>query len=168
MAGLKLLLNSTARIENDALILDGQGFALSESLAKPIAEKTLEAWVQLDGLNQQGSGVVTLQDLTGNVFDSIVFAELETRHWLSGSNFHLRTLPFGGTAEKSAKSDPVHLAISYAADGTITGYRNGEPYGKPIRKSDLQVFSPQQSQIALGYPSREQDDARANAQGQNF
>ncbi len=150
MAGLKLTLKSSARIENNALILDGDGFAISDPLAKPMAAKTLEAWVQLDGLKQKGGGIVTLQDLAGNVFDSIVFGELETRHWLSGSNFHLRTLPFGGAAEKSAKNEPVHVAITYAADGTITGYRNGEPYGKAIRKSDLQTFPQQQSQIVLG------------------
>jgi hypothetical protein len=150
VSGLKLKLESTARIEDGVLILGGDGFALSEPISTSITARTLEAWVQLKGLKQRGGGVVTIQDLPGHVFDSIVFAELESKHWLSGSNNHRRTLTFGGTEEKSAKNFPVHVAISFATVGTITGYRNGKPYGKPIRKSDVQKYDRNKSRIALG------------------
>jgi hypothetical protein len=44
-----------------------------------------------------------------------------------GSNAFRRTIFFGGTEEKEAEKDFVHIAITYQPDGTITGYRNGRP-----------------------------------------
>ena len=102
----------------------------------------------MDGLTQKGGGVVTIQEPDGNVFDSIVYAELKPGRWLAGSDFHKRTVPFDAENETQASEGPVHLAISYAEDGTITGYRNGKPYGKPIRKSELHKYD--RGQIALG------------------
>ena len=150
LSGSQLNLKSGAKIEDGALVLNGQSFALSEPIAERIKEKTLEAWVQLDGLGQKGGGVVTLQDLDGNQFDSIVLAELSDRQWLAGSNNHRRTLPFDGPREESGSVEPVHLAITFAADGTIVGYRNGVPYGHPIKKSGAAVFDANRSRIAIG------------------
>tara|TARA_B110000495_G_scaffold110373_1_gene95512 strand:+ start:132 stop:4223 length:4092 start_codon:yes stop_codon:yes gene_type:complete len=149
-SGLALTLKSGAKIEGAALVLDGQGFALSPPIVEKIREKTLEAWVQLDGLGQKGSGIVTLQDLGGNQFDSIVFAELGDRQWLVGSDNHRRTLPFDGLKEESGGAEPVHLAITFATDGTITGYRNGVRYGHPIKKTGAVVFDAGRSRIAIG------------------
>ena len=150
VGGLNLTLSPSARFEDGALVLDGEGFALSDPILQSISVRTLEAWVQLNGLNQKGGGVVTIQDLSGHVFDSIVFAEIGKNQWLAGSNNHLRTLTFEGTEEKYAHETPIHLAISFDADGTITGYRNGQPYGKPIRKSGIQNYVKQQTRFALG------------------
>ncbi len=149
-SGSQLTLKSGAKIEDGALVLDGQSFALSSPIAEKIHEKTLEAWVQLDGLGQKGGGVVTLQDLDGNQFDSIVFAELGERQWLAGSNNHRRTLSFDGSMEDSGNGEPTHLAITFAADGTIVGYRNGVQYGHPIKKTGAIAFDANRSRIAIG------------------
>lgn len=148
--GSKLVLKSGAKIEDGALVLDGQSFALSAPIPEKIHEKTLEAWVQLDGLTQSGGGVITLQDLDGSQFDSIVFAELNERQWLAGSDNHRRTAPFDGAKEKSGGVGPVHLAITFATDGTIAGYRNGVPYGQPIKKAGTAVFDANRARIAIG------------------
>ena len=74
-----------------------------------------------------------MQTLDGAVFDAVVFAEREGACWLAGSDNFSRTQDFDGPPETEADRDPVHLAIVYDADGTITGYRNGQPYGKPYR-----------------------------------
>lgn len=145
---LKLELKSGARIDEGSLVLDGNGWALSPPLPHGIGPRTLEAWVQLDDYRQKGGGVVTIQRPDGHLFDSIVYAELQDGQWLAGSEFHKRTLPFGGEQEVSAVDQPVHIAIVYAPDGKIIGYRNGLPYGKSIRKSELQRF--ERVQIALG------------------
>ena len=131
-------------------MLDGQGFAVSAPIPEKIQEKTLEAWVQLDGLRQSGGGVITLQDLDGSQFDSIVFAELSERQWLAGSDNHRRTLPFDGAQEQSDGAGPIHLAITFAADGTIIGYRNGVPYGHSIKKTGTVVFDANRARIAIG------------------
>jgi hypothetical protein len=72
---------------------------------------------------------MSIQTGGGATFDALVYAEQTPGEWLAGSDQFLRTKPFGGSPEKEA-ARPVHLAVAYHADGTIRGYRNGEPYGK--------------------------------------
>ena len=124
---------SGARIENGVLVVSGGGHAVTDMMPISLQEKTLEAWVKLDNLNQRGGGVVTIQSPNGSIFDSIVYAEREGRRWLAGSNGFKRTKSFGGSEEKETDKDFVHVAITYLSDGTITGYRNGLPYGKSYR-----------------------------------
>ena len=144
-------LAGTGQIEQGALVLDGIGAHLrSVPLAIDVRAKTLAAVVQLDGLAQQGGGVISLQDGKGDVFDAIVFGEQQPGHWLAGSNGFARTQRFGGSAEASAGEEPVHLAITYAADGTVTGYRNGELYGKPYQTTPPVTFQRGDAQVLLG------------------
>jgi hypothetical protein len=44
----------------------------------------------------------------------------------------------------------VHLILSYDADGTIRAYRNGEPWGEPIRKADLQPYPKGKGEVLFG------------------
>jgi hypothetical protein len=141
----------TARLEKGELLLDGQkSFVATAPLPKDVNEKTLEAWVRLANLEQKGSGVISIQTLDGTYFDSIVFAEKEPGEWLAGSNFFARTQSFEGPKEEQAKEQPVHVAIVYSSDGTITGYRDGLPYGKPYKSSGPLIFKAKESQIVFG------------------
>ncbi|MFT5299243.1 MAG: hypothetical protein ACI87E_000184 [Mariniblastus sp.] len=148
--GQRLSLKSGARIEDGKLVLDGNGFALSPNLKRAFGAKTLEAWVQLSDLGQQGGGVVTIQSPSGSEFDSIVFAESSKYKWMAGSEFLRRSLSFEGIREKEADQSPIHIAMTFAEDGTIAAFRNGEPYGQSIRKSPLHAFKAGESKIALG------------------
>jgi len=137
-----------AKVENGALVLDGRdAFARSAPLTKPLGAKTFEAWVQLSNLSQRGGGVMTVQTRNGVLFDSIVFAEKQSGHWLAGSNNFKRTQSFNGSNEK--ETQPVHVAIVYKTDGTIIGYRNGKPYGRPY-KTGLQSFAAGSSEVIFG------------------
>lgn len=147
---LPLTLTGNARIENGALIVDGKSMAQSGSLPKKLTAKTLEAWVQLDDLKQQGGGVITVQHKDGGLFDSLVFAEKTSAHWVAGSNFFERSELFEGSTETEAATHPVHVAVVYQADGTIRGYREGQPYGRTYRKAPGATFEADQSQILLG------------------
>ena len=122
-----------AKIENGELVVRGGGYVVTDKMPISFREKTLEAWVKLDNLNQRAGGVVTIQSPTGSIFDSIVFAEQEGRRWMSGSNAFRRTKSFAGTEEKEAGKDFVHVAITYQSDGAVAGYRNGRPYGKSYK-----------------------------------
>ena len=122
-----------ARIDNGELVVSGGGYAATDKLPFEVREKTLEAWVKLDNLSQRAGGVVTIQSPNGSIFDSIVYAEKEGKHWMAGSNGFRRTKSFGGTEEKESDKKFVHLAITYQSDGTIRGYRNGHPYGKAYK-----------------------------------
>jgi hypothetical protein len=147
---MHLELVGTAHIEKGALILDGKSMAKSGSLPKPLTTKTLEAWVMLDNLTQRGGGVVTVQHKDGGQFDSIVFAEKNPQHWVAGSNFFDRSELFEGEDETEASTRPVHVAVVYQPDGTISGYRDGKPYGRTYRKAPAALFEAEASQILLG------------------
>lgn len=150
MGHLPLTLIGNAHLESGALIVDGTSMAVSGSLPKTLTAKTLEAWVQLDDLKQQGGGVITVQHKDGGLFDSLVFAEKKSAHWVAGSNFFERSELFEGSAESEATTRPVHVAIVYQADGTIRGYREGQPYGRTYRKAPAATFEADQSQILFG------------------
>lgn len=124
-----------------AVLRDG-GYLRSAPLARHLTAKTLEAWVQLNGLDQQGGGVVSLQSPDGSVFDAIVYGEREPARWMAGSENFARTQSFGGPAEV-VDASPVHVAVVYAGDGTITCYRNGEPYGAAYRGAEPVRFLPE-------------------------
>jgi hypothetical protein len=69
---------------------------------------------------------------------------------MAGSNGFARTAPINGFDETEAQARFVHVAIVYAADGHITGYRNGMPYGNPYRPGDVQSFPELTTQIVFG------------------
>jgi len=140
-----------AKLEDGFLILDGkEAFAETKPIPVDLEEKTLEAWVQLDHLDQGGGGVISIQSLDGTIFDAIVFGEREPKKWLAGSNGFTRTSPFNGAEEGEADKRPVHFAIVYQKDGTITGYRDGQRYGASYRSRELQKFSAGQTQVVFG------------------
>ena len=132
------------------MILDGESFVETSPVPTDIAEKTLEAWIQLDNLDQRGGAAISIGSLNGGMFDAIVFGEREPKRWMTGSNSFLRSDSFGGTEESDAVNRPVHVAMVYQKDGTIIGYRDGLAYGHSIRKSDLQPFKANETAILFG------------------
>lgn len=139
-----------ATVLDGALQLDGSGYVATAPLRRNLAEKTLEAWVQLATLDQGGGGVITVQTRNGVQFDSIVYAERQPRHWMAGSNGFARTEDLDGVAESEADKVAVHVAIAYDKDGTIRFYRNGTRYGRSTNKGSLQSFTAEESQVLFG------------------
>ncbi len=151
VSGLKLKLLNGAFLRDGALTLKGgNAYAQSGTLNIDVGEKTLAAVVQLDNLDQRGGGVVNIQSTNGLVFDAIVYGERDSRLWMPGSNGFVRTQRVDGPAESAALSQAVHIAITYKKDGTITMFRNGEPYGKPYVSSGLHSYKGNDSNINLG------------------
>jgi hypothetical protein len=140
-----------ARLTPDGLVVDGKtGFARSVPIDRDLRARTLEAWVKLDNLSQRGGGALSLQTPDGLVFDAIVFGERDPGQWMAGSDGFRRTASFMGPAEQAAKARTVHVAIVYQADGTIAGYRDGKPYGKPYRSAALVPFQAGKAVAAFG------------------
>ncbi len=140
-----------AKVKAGRLHTDGKsGYVTTVPIDRDISSRTLEAWVKLDSLDQRGGGVVSLQTLDGSVFDAIVFGEQTPRRWLPGSSGFQRTQQFGGTDETTANNGVVHVAIVYRANGTITGYRNGRPYGKSYKSNGPVTFKKGQAQLLFG------------------
>ena len=151
VGSLNATAHGSAKIEDGCLVLDGKdAWLATQPCTVDLKEKTLEAWVQLDNLDQSGGGVISVQTLDGATFDAIVFGEREPKTWMAGSNGFFRTMPFNGIEEANAKERAVHFAIVYQKDGTITGYRDGMPYGTSYRPGDLHSFAAEQFQIIFG------------------
>ena len=131
--------------------VDGvRAFAASRPLGFDLEAKTLEVWVRLDGLDQRGGGAMSVQTSDGHTFDAIVYGEKEAKRWMAGSEFFRRTRSFGGPEEGEARDRPTHIAMVYDADGRITAYRDGQPYGKRYQGGGPQVFTAGRSQVVFG------------------
>jgi mono/diheme cytochrome c family protein len=139
-----------AKLENGSLAVDGTSFVETAPLKKDIGEKTLEAWVLLDNLDQRGGASISIETRNGVIFDAIVFGERESKRWMPGSNGFVRTDSFQGPEENEATKVPVHFAIVYTKDGNITGFRNGLKYGQTIRKSGMQNYKAGDTEIVFG------------------
>ena len=140
----------SARLEGGALVVDGKSYIETTVVPTALKEKTLEAWVQLNTLDQGGGSVISLESPGGGLFDAIVYAEREKHQWMAGSNGFVRTESFNAPEEVDAAKRIVHLAIVYQADGKITGYRDGKPYGSSIRKTGLQAYAANGSRLLFG------------------
>jgi hypothetical protein len=146
-----ITLQGSARIDSQGLKVDGKtGFAATIPLARDLRAKTIEAWVRLDSLDQRGGGVISVQIPDGSAFDAIVFGENEPGRWMAGSEGFARTQSFAGPPETDALLRPVHVAIVYSEDGTISGYREGRPYGKSYRSARPVVFPAGKAQLVFG------------------
>ncbi len=150
VGSLKVVLRGGATIGPEGLRVDGKsGFAETPNLPVMLKAKTLEAWVKLDNLDQRGGGVVSLQALDGSAFDAIVFGEQEPGRWMAGSEGFVRTESAAGPTELDARQRPVHVAITYATDGTIRLFREGQPYGSKAYLSSGPLSLPT-AQIVFG------------------
>ncbi len=148
-------LRGGAVIKNGRLVLNGiDAFMESVPLKQDLKEKTLEAWVYLSNLQQRGGGVITTEKIGGSIFDAIVYAEKESKQWVPGSNNFKRSQTLGGSQETATPDEAIHLAVTYAADGLISFYRNGKPYGKAYslatKQEELATFAAGQAHALLG------------------
>jgi hypothetical protein len=140
-----------AQVREGALRLDGfAAYAATVPLPRDLRAKTLEVWVSLKSLRQAGGGAISVQALDGTTFDAVVFGEREPACWIAGSNNFTRTQSFNGPRETEADKRPVVITMVYAADGTITCYRNGRTYGRPYRSTGPVAFESGRAQVVFG------------------
>ena len=150
ISGLDAEILGGARFSPEGLVLDGKkAFARTRPIGRPLREKTLEAWVRLDNVEQRGGGVMTVQSIDGANFDAIVFGERDPGRWIAGSDNFRRTADVKGITEQTPRR-LTHLAISYQTDGAIALYRDGKPYGKPYRSIGLKTFDATSTIVAFG------------------
>ncbi|MCE9530124.1 MAG: DUF1549 domain-containing protein [Planctomycetes bacterium] len=143
-------LKGDAKIVAGKLVLNGKDAYLETApLDRDLREKTLEVWLSLANLDQRGGGALTVETKDGRLFDSIVFGEKQPGRWLAGSNGYQRSRDVNGLPESTKPGETIHVAISYAKDGRITLYRNGEPYGEGYDAGSL-AFRSGEARILIG------------------
>lgn len=114
-----------------------------------IDDKTLVAWVSPANLTQRGGGVLSIGGRT-DLFDAIVFGEIEPARWMAGSNFYARTHQEQAEwpAETAAPDALVQVAIVYRGR-EVTLYRDGAPYASYTMAADPASFTTE-SLVILG------------------
>jgi len=142
--------HGAAVVRDGGLALTAGGYVTTAPLPRSIRARTLAALVQLDGLEQRGGGVVSIQSADGVVFDAVVYGEQAAGQWLAGSDVFARTRPFVGPVETEAATRPVHVAICWDDDGTVRGYRDGVPYGESYRSAGVIEFPAERSVVSFG------------------
>ncbi|MBM80348.1 MAG: hypothetical protein CMJ78_07115 [Planctomycetaceae bacterium] len=155
-------------VEGRLLLNKGTGYAASHMQNFDLSEKTLEAWVKLDNLKQRGGAAFSVHTKNA-MFDAIVFGERHPGKWMAGSDFFKRTKDLNAPQEKDVGAF-IHMAITYAADGTIACYRNGVPYGSPYKSSGPAHFRSGEWYVLFGLrtggptPSRQMEGTLETAQ----
>jgi hypothetical protein len=135
----------------DGARFDGRAtYLLTAPLEKDLKAKTLETWVRLSDLKQRGGAAISVQTKGGDGFDAIVFGEQESGRWMPGSDGFRRTQSVQGPVEEEADRSVVHVAITYADDGTITLYRNGKLHGRSYKSAGVITFKAGAAEVAFG------------------
>ena len=124
--------------------------ASGEYKGPDIGEKTLMSWVILDDLNVRAGSAITIDRISSDHFDGIIYAERQERRWMSGSSGFGRTDDFKPGCEEGKTGELIQMAISYENSGGqahIRLYRNGESCGEYTKgplgtwpKGDAEVF----------------------------
>ena len=152
IGSLKVALQGSATLTPEGLRLDGKtGYAVSAPLPRELKAKTIEAWVRLDNLEQRGGGAISIQTRDGGRLrrDRLRRAGSRASGWRAASSF-AATAASRGEAEKEAVNRAVHVAITYADDGTIRVFRDGRPYGTPYKSSGPVAFPAGEAQVVFG------------------
>ena len=111
-------------------------YGVSRKLAVDIRAKTLEAWLNVVSVPEKSATVMEIRGLSGfrgASVDGIHYVAGDSPRWENSSVGRFRSKDTGGTAGGLAPGDRVHVAISYAEDGTITVFHNGAPHGTPYK-----------------------------------
>ncbi|MCA9698678.1 MAG: thrombospondin type 3 repeat-containing protein, partial [Myxococcales bacterium] len=77
-----------------------------------IREKTLVSWVAVDNLDVRAGSALTIDNISGDNFDAIVYAERVAYRWMAGSSYFVRTKDVVQVNE-AAVGQMVQMAISY-------------------------------------------------------
>ena len=117
------VVSSSLFAQGNCLDFDGSNdYTVSLSVGS-LSNKTLSAWVKLDDINQDGSGVICIETANGHDFDTITYNEtLSGIGWGFGSDGWQRT-SWSGIKETSTE-EWVHIAATYE-DWSFKIYRNG-------------------------------------------
>jgi hypothetical protein len=145
-----LVLNG-ATVANGQLDVSVGQWAIASNYTGPsIENKTLISWLYLENLDVTAGSALTIDRVSSDHFDGIVYAERQYHRWMSGSSNYIRTQdPVPGFEETEA-GQCIVMAITYENVGGlahITLYRNGVPIGEYTQGSigswptgDAEVF----------------------------
>ncbi len=107
-----------AEVKDGQLDVNNGQWAVASGYKGPdIKDKTLVGWCYIQALNVRAGSIITIDRISSDHFDGIIFAERQVGRWMPGSSGFGRTKdPVPGFEE--TKTDVlVYMAISYEDDG---------------------------------------------------
>lgn len=128
---------------------EADGFLETEPIKIDITQKTLEAWVVLNTIQQNGAGVITIQTQSGDIFDGINFGENNPEKWSISSENANRTI-IADAEKESTAGILIHLVAVYNKDNSIELYKNGKLYNTKYTKGKLPKYKSGEAIILLG------------------
>ncbi len=149
-----LELYRNASIANGQLDVNAGSLVRSTSYSGPaISSKTLISFAKIQNLDLRSGSILTLDGISNDNFDAIVYAERQPRRWMSGSSYFRRTQdPVPGFAE-SVANQTVMMAITYQHLGggliRIIIYRNGQVIGS-YDSGNASSWSPSNVEVLFG------------------
>ncbi|MEQ8785487.1 MAG: LamG domain-containing protein [Pirellulaceae bacterium] len=141
-----------AKVNSGRLWLDGSSFVVTAATPLELTEKTLEVWLTLAALDQREGGVMSIAQGAARrdlLYDALVFAAEPARTWQAVGQRRRRLKGYDAAEETAADRQPVHLAVVYHVDGTVSLYRNGKPYAEIVER-EVATFHAGEAQIAFG------------------
>ena len=153
------------KLKDGQLVVDRGLWAHTLEYSGPNIEvKTLMSWVSLDDLTSPHGSALTLDKVTEDQFNGIVYAERQPNQWMSGSSWFHRTEDFPKAHDEKKEGEMVYLAFTYADEGgkyKITGYRNGKSLGS-YEKGDIKTWPTGDAEAIWGKRHTEGPDGEGN------
>ena len=142
-----------AVIQDGKLDVSAGKWAIAPSYNGPsISEKTLVSWVMIQNPKVQSGSVLTIDKRSIDEFDAIVYGELQSHRWMSGSSYGRRTQnPTPGYHETNTKIYN-QIAITYRYHNGKTHvrlYHDGVKFGD-YTKGPLAVWPRGDAEIFWG------------------
>ena len=142
-----------AEIKDGQLIVETGKWAHALEYSGPdIQEKTLMTWVALDSLAPTKGSALSLDKVTEEQFNGIVYAHRQPNQWMSDSSWYYRTEDFPKAHNENKEGEMVYLAFTYEDKGgtyKITGYRNGKSLGS-YEKGEIKTWPTGDAQAIWG------------------
>lgn len=117
-----------------------------------ITEKTLMSWLSLDDLEVQAGSALTIDKISEDEFDGIIFGERQPHRWMNGSSFWRRTVDADPGFEETETGELINITITYADEGGsthLTLYRNGEKIGE-YTQGDIPTWTAGDTEVFFG------------------
>lgn len=141
-----------ASLKSGQLDVDAGKWAYAGGYTGPdITEKTLVSWAYLEDLTVTAGSIITLDKISEDEFNGIIFAERQPGRWMNGSSFFRRTQDAEPGFEETKTDQLVHMAISYEDDGGchVRIYHNGDLIGD-YTSGDLPTWEAGDAEVFWG------------------
>ncbi|MBI1923333.1 hypothetical protein HYR99_03680 [Candidatus Poribacteria bacterium] len=143
-----------AKVEKGQLKVSTGKWATASPMKKgpKIKEKTLVSWAILDNLDVQSGSILTIDKISVDEFDAMVYGERQPHRWMAGSSFFRRTQDAAPGFEEKKTGELIYMAYTYEDSGGnahIKLYHNGDLIGD-YTMGPIATWEPGDAEVFFG------------------